>query len=329
MKCSTTNISKTKKRPSKTSDNTDAFTPSERITVLWIKRWIMIALLVLGAGLSAGGYTDRLIDGCGIKHLSQANHRYLDEAFDKSLTGFLLLSSIKSGLAVVEGSEVGVGFNLELGDIVQPVYDYVDIAWKAALAGGSILLGMQMALTGLTLIDHWALAGLLLLLGAGHFFRWLRPQWTGLQSGLHAATRFATTLSLTFYLLLPLSVMAVASLSHQVTRPIIENSHQELERIKKEISPQDLDQTSLAEIAAESFSSPSLKQRLTDTGAGIHMLITFLKSETDRIAALTFKLIAAYLFDCILFPLLFGLILITMIKGGVHYFFDLSRLQHR
>ena len=35
----------------------------------------------------------------------------------------------------------------------------------------------------------------------------------------------------------------------------------------------------------------------------------------------------AYLFDCILFPLLFGLILITMIKGGVHYFFDLSRLR--
>jgi hypothetical protein len=280
-----------------------------------------------GAGLSAGGYTDHLLNWCGIRHLSHANNSYLDDAFNKSLAGFLLLSSIKSGLAVVEGSEVGVGFNLELGDIVQPVYDYVDIAWKAALAGGSIILGMQMALRGLTLIDHWALAGLLLLLGVWNSTRWMRPQWSGMQRGLREAIRFATTLSLAFYLLLPLSVAGVAALSHHITRPIIENSHEELKRIDKEISPKDLDQAALADLAAQSFSSPSLKKRLSDTGTGIQMLISFLKSETDQIAALTLKLIAAYLFDCILFPLLFGLILITMIKGGVHYVFDLSRVQ--
>ncbi len=294
---------------------------------MWIKRWIIILLLMSGAGLSAGGYTDHLLNWCGIRHLSRANNSYLDDAFNKSLAGFLLLSSIKSGLAVVEGSEVGVGFNLELGDIVQPVYDYVDIAWKAALAGGSIILGMQMALRGLTLIDHWALAGLLLLLGVWNSTRWMRPQWSGIQRGLREAVRFATMLSLAFYLLLPLSVAGVAALSHHITRPIIENSHEELKRIDKEISPKDLDKAALADLAAQSFSSPSLKKRLADTGTGIQMLFSFLKSETDQIAALTLKLIAAYLFDCILFPLLFGLILITMIKGGVHYLFDLSRVQ--
>ncbi|MGD9213490.1 MAG: hypothetical protein PVJ84_01700, partial [Desulfobacteraceae bacterium] len=250
------------------------------------------------------------------------------DAFDKSLAGFLLLSSIKSGLAVVEGSQVGVGFNLELGDIVQPVYDYVDIAWKAALAGGSIILGMQMALRGLTLIDHWALAGLLLLLGVWKSTGWLRPRWSGMEKGLREAIRFATMLCLAFYLLLPLSVAGVAALSHQITRPIIENSHKELKRIDKEISPKELDQAALADLAAESFASPSLKKRLTDSGTGIQMLISFIKSETDQIAALALKLIAAYLFDCILFPLFFGLILITMIKGAVHYLFDLSRVQH-
>lgn len=295
---------------------------------MWIKRWVIILLLLLGAGLSAGGYTDHLISWCGIKHLSRANNNYLDDAFDKSLAGFLLLSSIKSGLAVVEGSQVGVGFNLELGDIVQPVYDYVDIAWKAALAGGSIILGMQMALRGLTLIDHWALAGLLLLLGLWKSTGWLRPRWSGMEKGLREAIRFATMLCLAFYLLLPLSVAGVAALSHQITRPIIENSHKELKRIDKEISPKELDQAALADLAAESFASPSLKKRLTDSGTGIQMLISFIKSETDQIAALALKLIAAYLFDCILFPLFFGLILITMIKGAVHYLFDLSRVQH-
>jgi hypothetical protein len=132
---------------------------------------------------------------------------------------------------------------------------------------------------------------------------------------------------LALYLLLPLSVTGAAALSHHITRPLLQQAHQELERIENEISPKNMDREALSDLAAESFSSPSLKKRLTDAGTGVHMLISFLKIETDQIAALTFKLIAAYLFDCILFPLLFGLILMTILKGGVSYFFDLSRIK--
>lgn len=291
------------------------------------KRWLIIIALIGVTALSAAGYTDRALNWIGTGHLARANNTYLDDAFDKSLTGFLLLSSIKSGLAVVEGSQVGIGFNLELGDIVQPVYDYVDIAWKAALAGGSIIIGMQLALKSLALMDHWLLAGSLLLLTAKMLSRWIWPRRSGLHQGIGEALRFATTLTVACYLLLPLSVTGAAALSHTITGPMIEASHQELRRIEKEMSPGKADQTALADLAQESFSAPSLKKKLSETSTGIQMLVSFLKTETDRIAALTLKLIAAYVFDCILFPLLFGLILITMIKGGVHYFFDLSRLK--
>ncbi len=291
------------------------------------KRWLIIIALVGVTALSAAGYTDRALNWIGTGYLTRANNTYLDDAFDKSLTGFLLLSSIKSGLAVVEGSQVGIGFNLELGDIVQPVYDYVDIAWKAALAGGSIIIGMQLALKSLALMDHWLLAGSLLLLTAKLLSRWLWPRQSRLHQGIGEALRFATTLTVACYLLLPLSVTGAAALSHTITGPMIEASHQELRRIEEEMSPGKADQAALADLAQESFSAPSLKKKLSETSTGIQMLISFLKTETDRIAALTLKLIAAYVFDCILFPLLFGLILITMIKGGVHYFFDLSRLK--
>ena len=291
------------------------------------KRWIIIIALVGVTILSAAGYTDRALNWIGIGHLTRANNTYLDDAFDKSLTGFLLLSSIKSGLAVVEGSQVGIGFNLELGDIVQPVYDYVDIAWKAALAGGSIIIGMQLALKSLAVIDHWALAGLLLLLTVRYLSRWIWPQRSGLHQSIHEVLRFTSTLTMACYLLLPLAVTGAAALSHHITRPMIEQSHAELKRIEAEISPKQVDRAALADLAEESFSAPSLKKKLSETTAGIQMLISFLRTETDQIAALTLKLIAAYVFDCILFPLLFGLILITMIKGGVHYFFDLSRLR--
>jgi hypothetical protein len=83
----------------------------------------------------------------------------------------------------------------------------------------------------------------------------------------------------------------------------------------------------LSDLAEQGLAGSSLKEKLSEVRAGIRMLISVLKTETNHIATLALKLIAAYVFDCILFPLLFGLILITMIKGGVHYFFDISRIR--
>ncbi len=290
----------------------------------FIRRGIILAGLLAAIPLSAVGLLDRGFQACGLNYLSQTNKAYLDSAFQKSLSGFLLLSSIKSGLAVVEGSTVGVGFNLELGDVVQPVYDYVDIAWKAALAGGSIIVGMQLALKGLDFVDHWILAGVLVVLVLRLLAAWYLPHWNRLQGLFKEVVGFGTSTVLAFYLLLPLSVTGAAALSNQITRPMLEESHDQLRQIDKEIKPERLNQQVLADMAAEGLSAPSLKTRLIDTAAGIQMLITFLKAQTEKVAALAFRLIAAYLFDCILFPLFFGLILMTMVKSGVRYFFEIG-----
>lgn len=303
-----------------------SFYPGKFMPLL-LKRWIIILVLLGCSVVTACGYTDRALSWCGIRYITQENNDYLDDAFNKSLAGFLLLSSIKSGLAVIEGSEVGIGFNLQLGDIVQPVYDYVNIAWKTALIGGTIIVGMQLTLKGLTLVDHWILAAMFFFLGIRYLTNWLIPKRELWRKGLNEAIRLAITLSLVFYLLLPLSLIIAAALSHQITGPLIEESHRELKRIEDKISFKNINKESLAALAGKSFAAPSLKNRLTDTTTGIQMTLSFLKTETDRIAALMFKLIAAYLFDCILFPLLFGMILVTLFKGGIHYFFDLNRFQ--
>ncbi len=287
-----------------------------------IKRWLIAMTLIAAVGLAASGLLDRGLDAAGLKYLTRSNDRYLDNAFQKSLSGFLLLSSIKSGLAVVEGSEVGVGFSLQLGDVVQPVYDYVDIAWKAALAGGSIIVGLQLALKGLTLLDHWVLAGVLLVLLLQLVTVWCRPGWRRLAGGFKEATRFGTCVALAFYLLLPLSVTAAAALSRYITRPMIESSHEQLKQIDKEIKPRDVNQQVLADMATQGLTGPSLTTRLSDTATGIRMLVTYLKTQTEKVAALALRLIAAYLFDCILFPLFFGLIFMTMLRSGVRYFFE-------
>ena len=48
---------------------------------------------------------------------------------------FLLVSTLKSSLAMIEGSDIGIGFRLEVGDIVQSTYDLVDFTWKILLYG--------------------------------------------------------------------------------------------------------------------------------------------------------------------------------------------------
>jgi len=54
---------------------------------------------------------------------------------ERQSKSFLLVSTLKSSLAMLEGSDIGVGFRFELGDIVQSTYDLVDFTWKILLYG--------------------------------------------------------------------------------------------------------------------------------------------------------------------------------------------------
>lgn len=291
---------------------------------LWIKKTICILLLLLAIVLAATGVIDRGLKYCGLERLSQANEGYLEDAFHKSLAGFAALSSIKSGLAVIEGSAVGIGFQLQLGDVVQPVYDYVDIAWKAALAGGTIIAVMQMALSGLDLIGRWALSALLLCLLLWYVLRQVWPPQSVLPAFFKESGRFFAILSLAFYLLLPLSVTAAAALSKQITRPVVVQSHEELRSLGENLAPEQLQQQFFDGVSLSGLGALDITDKIARVGQGIRKLSVFLKDETGRLAGLTLKLIAAYLFDCIIFPLFFGLILMTMVRSGVNYLFDFS-----
>jgi hypothetical protein len=54
---------------------------------------------------------------------------------ERQSKSFLLVSTLKSSLGMIEGSDVGIGFRLEIGDIVQSTYDLVDFTWKMLLYG--------------------------------------------------------------------------------------------------------------------------------------------------------------------------------------------------
>ena len=199
-------------------------------------RVTVIVLLFFGICIAVAGYIDIPIHKLGMGKVAESNEQYLKDSLDKSVTGFLVLSGIKTGLAVIEGSEVGIGFNLELGDIVQAVYDYVDIAWKTALAGGTVILLTRLVLKAVAIVDHWCLALTLCAAISYLVVKWFFPRSKRLFRITRETTFFLILFSVIFYLIFPLSISAAAFLSGKITAPLIRESQRSFESIQDELT---------------------------------------------------------------------------------------------
>ena len=290
----------------------------------------MAVVIIAGLLLVISGHFDQTIDALGMGKVADANDTYLEESFDKSVTGFLILSAIKSGLAVIEGSEIGIGFNLELGDVVQSVYDYVDVAWKTALAGGTVILLTRLILQSVELIDHWCMAvtliaGLMSLLVA-----WLFPALNRTSRMLKESTFFLSTFCIILYLVLPFSITGAAFMSAKITRPLIDESHQSFESIKADLSFDKLNRQLFAEESPERsgwFAEFDLKAKYKWTKAQMETLAAYLQEKTRNMAIWTIQLVAGYLFDSIVFPVTFFIILFVVTKSILVYLFEDRRQQ--
>lgn len=290
------------------------------------KKILLLILVLCVAILTAVGYADQIIGGIGMGAVNEANQAYLQEAFDRSLAGFLILSGIKSGLAIIEGSEVGIGFNLEVGDIVQAVYDYVDVAWKTAMAGGTILLISQWCLDAVALLDHWFLFGLMLVLGLGLILGWLLPTWHRMGRFMRELSIFLVVLTLILYVILPVSITGASFLSKRITEPVITETQKDFEEIHADFSPGNLSKGLFPQEAKEGSIFPSFdfRAKYENTRDRIQFIGEYFKDKTRHIAILTLKLVAGYVFDCIIFPLTFFIALYLFTKNLVRFFINIS-----
>ena len=275
---------------------------------------LTVILLVL-IFLAGQGRLDRYIEMCGMHRVTTANEKYLQESFDKALDGFLVLSGIKMGLAVVEGSEVGIGFNLEIGDVVQAAYDYVDVAWHTVLAGAVVLLMTRYLLNAATLIDHCCLAATLLVIVVLLILKWFLPNFRRcilLSKGLGI---FMTVLTVTLYLVLPLSITGATFLSEKITAPSIQEAQEGLEKVHKEL------------FAGDKAKHSDLFKKVKRLKQRIDFIAGYLKDKTRELTVWIIKLIAGYVFDCIVFPLGLFLLLFWLTKATAKYLFDVKQRQ--
>ena len=107
---------------------------------------------------------------------------------ERQSKSFLLVSTLKSSLAVIEGSDIGVGFRVELGDMVQSVYDLVDFTWKILLYG-ILIITFNKLIFDSNLIDVGAyILGLGFMMRiASLFIKTYRTKITALGSGIIVA----------------------------------------------------------------------------------------------------------------------------------------------
>jgi hypothetical protein len=289
------------------------------------------AVILLSALVAALlGAADAPIHKFGMGKLAADNRAYLTQSMDKAVSGFLVLSGIKTALAVVEGSEVGLGFNIEIGDVVQSVYDYVDIAWKTALAGGTVILITRLLQQAVELIDHWFLVLAFGLALALVLARWVLPRRERLHRVARDAAFFAAVCAVVLYFVFPLSIAAAAAVSKKITGPLIAESQRSFESIRDEFSVDGLNRKIFGEDAAEEeggLASLILRGRMTKIKQALQNQAAYFKDKTHGIAVWTLQMIAGYLFDAIIFPVIFFILIFVVAKGALLYLFEDRRQQ--
>jgi hypothetical protein len=279
----------------------------------WIQGIVLILLFALTA-LTIAGITQNGLSYIGFKALYQHNQTYLQGALNQSLTTFAVLSGIKVGLAILEGSELGVGFGIEVGDAVQSAYDYVDIAWRIVLTSSAILVGTQFLLQASGLLGPWFLTLTLSLIFFIQLGRLVMSKAQRFNRPLKDIALFSTIMTLALYLMLPLSVWGSSHLSRIITSPSLERADDDLNQVKRDLFP------------SADGGGTGLIERLQDAKNHLTQIAQIVTSKTREMSMLVLKIMAGYLFDTIIFPLLMFLLLFHVTRMLGAYVF---RIQHQ
>ncbi|ACZ09103.1 hypothetical protein [Sebaldella termitidis] len=107
------------------------------------KEKLLKIIVILGIILSVFGVLSKIFEITIFDFLKNESEEYMRNSYNQSKTLFLTLSVIKGTMGVIEGSTLNanavIGINLELGDIIEPVYEMINILWKTSLLSVVIL----------------------------------------------------------------------------------------------------------------------------------------------------------------------------------------------
>ena len=107
------------------------------------KNKIVKIVIIIGIVLCVFGIMDVIFENTIFNLFKNLTKPYLEKAYEESKKLFITLSLLKGTADVIEGSTVNVnmilGMNVEIGDIVKPIYDIINTIWQISLASVVIL----------------------------------------------------------------------------------------------------------------------------------------------------------------------------------------------
>jgi hypothetical protein len=276
-------------------------------------RVLTAALLAACIALSATGLMNTGLNAAGLGKLRASNDRYLQASFNKTLATFAVLSAVKVGLAVVQGSDVGIGFSLEVGDVVQAAYDYVDIAWRTVLGCAAVLLGTRYLLQAADFLAPWFLTATFAFWLIHLILRWKIRKPAVYKSVFRDLLWTSAIAAVTLYLALPLSITGGRWLSAKITEPSINEAREGFSRIKMEFD------------SSSAQSGGGLWSKLVQAKDKLARVTEIVSRKTSELTEWVLKLIAGYVFDCFVFPILLFLFLFWLVRKTAGYFMETIR----
>lgn len=276
------------------------------------KKKISLILLFALLILSATGVTNYIFDKVFYSNIKESCQEYLDRANGESNDLFIGLTAAKAVVGVVEGSTTGVNavvqMNLQTGDIVQPIYDGVDIAWKASLMSIVSLKIQQLFFVFFKLNFLKWLIILAVVLLVPVFF--LENYTTRL---LHRMSKFFAMMALIIYVLFPIGIWGISILSNYVSdeyrRPATIEFNASLDRFKKGVNILSSDDPN-ADIEGWDWINPSaVYSKMGKKWGNMSEKVGHLKSEVSEMSASmvgnTSTIVTTFVLEVIVLPILF------------------------
>ncbi len=293
---------------------------------------VTVFLVLSFVPTSEGPAIEAVFSKVGLSTVNGAAKEHLRQQREQAFKGFLGLSVLKVGLAVLRSSEIGLILNVRVGDLAVAAYDYVNFAWKVLLAAVAYyyLAGYLLTLAGV--VDIWFIWAALLCAAVWLLLGYFRPQGLRLKAGVGRTGMVALVLALLLYIGLPLSLVGAGWVSSNITGQSIDEANSFYKEMGDNM-PSLLPETAQGEVDTDDSdiststvtvpfpydgSDPSLA--VTEgpdrgesmagmlaalvSGSKLGDIKRYLEQRSKALASAVLRQTAAYLFNIVIFPFL-------------------------
>ncbi|MCK5780751.1 MAG: hypothetical protein KAH04_06995 [Psychrilyobacter sp.] len=248
------------------------------------------------------------------------SREYLDSSIEKSTNIFLTLSATKAFTAVIEGSEIGINavgnFSIQVGDIVQSLYDTIDIMWKVSFLGVVSLSVQKIFLEYFPAILLSYMVGLsVLLYTPSLFFE------NYITSIMKKTSKFLIILFSSVYFILPLNIYMASKTSEYLNTKYRDPSliklqieTDKLSNISKELSELNKSTGKISESTPTKWydlsgkiskSIDSYSNEIEVVFTNLKKIQVELKEITSEVLKVSVSIITIYITNAILLPFIF------------------------